>query len=82
MVQPRKILNVTNTPFEGISFHIDNKYLDSTKDILAANAPIGILVDGETVRDVPGPKGLPLLGSQATINAFSNFMGHCSRQQS
>ncbi|GKZ61131.1 hypothetical protein AnigIFM49718_007837 [Aspergillus niger] len=62
---------------QGISFHIDNKYLDSTKDILAANAPIGILVDGETVRDVPGPKGLPLLGSHCEV--YPDHIGNHQR---
>ncbi|PYH35082.1 cytochrome P450 [Aspergillus neoniger CBS 115656] len=62
---------------KGISFHLDGEDLSSTEDILAVNQPIGILVDGETVHDVPGPKGLSLLGSHCEV--YPDHIGNHQR---
>jgi hypothetical protein len=48
---------------EGVAFQAGDSELSDLQEITASDTPIGITVDGHTVRDVPGPQGLPWIGN-------------------
>lgn len=50
--------------------------LTTVADVLAADGIVCITVDGKTVRDVPGPKGLPYIG-----NYFEVYPDHLGNHQ-
>ncbi|KAH8654944.1 cytochrome P450 [Tricladium varicosporioides] len=62
----------------GISFQTaKNGVLDDLDNFNDATSPIGILVDGKQVRDVPGPKGLPIVGSYYEV--YPDHLGNHQR---
>ncbi|KAJ3577722.1 hypothetical protein NPX13_g2847 [Xylaria arbuscula] len=62
----------------GISFlTADEDPLPDSSDVLAHDGPIGIIVDGHKVREVPGPKGLPIVGDYYGI--FPDHLGNHQR---
>jgi len=62
---------------KGISFSSQNVNLPSAQDVLAAVEPITISIDGNKVREVPGPKGLPYFGSFFEI--YPDHLGNHQR---
>ncbi|KAL1873680.1 hypothetical protein Plec18167_006197 [Paecilomyces lecythidis] len=59
----------------GISFHTeDGETLSTVDEVLSANGPIAIKVDGMAVREPQGPTGLPLVGSYYEI--FPDHLGN------
>lgn len=56
---------------EGLAFQAGETVLTEFHDITSSEAPIGITVDGHSVRNVPGPQGLPYVGNY--------FEGECPR---
>jgi hypothetical protein len=48
---------------EGVAFQAGDSELSELQEITTSDTPIGITVDGHTVRDVPGPQGLPWVGN-------------------
>ncbi|KAL6701696.1 cytochrome P450 [Trichoderma pleuroticola] len=46
-------------------------------DVLAADGPIVISIDGGAVREIPGPKGLPYLGNFTQM--YPDHLGHHQR---
>ncbi|KAH6665570.1 cytochrome P450 [Halenospora varia] len=62
----------------GISFQTEKDgILDDLDNFTDATSPIGILVDGKQVRDVPGPKGLPIAGSYYEV--YPDHLGNHQR---
>lgn len=48
---------------QGIAFHAGGRELEDLPDIEPQEGDIAITIDGHNVRDVPGPAGLPIVGS-------------------
>ena len=60
----------------GISFSCNNQPLSSPEEVLAAEAPIAVSIDGDKVREVPAPRGLPYFG-----NFFEIYPDHLGNHQ-
>ncbi|KAK7964518.1 hypothetical protein PG988_011492 [Apiospora saccharicola] len=61
---------------KGVGFVSNDVALVGTADVLDAEGPIAISVDGKAVREVPGPKGLPYIG-----NYFEVYPDHLGNHQ-
>lgn len=61
----------------GIGFQSDSTNLYEVSDIDASTTPIAITIDGHSVRDAPGPKGLPYVGS--FFEVFPDHLGNHQR---
>ncbi|KAL2126982.1 hypothetical protein VTI74DRAFT_11532 [Chaetomium olivicolor] len=61
---------------KGIGFAWQGDALTVVSEVLAAEGPIAITIDGKAVREVPGPKGLPYVG-----NYFEIFPDHLGNHQ-
>ncbi|KAL7908577.1 cytochrome P450 [Trichoderma velutinum] len=61
----------------GVGFVSDDQYLTSVADVLVADGPIAISIDGGAVREIPGPKGLPYLGNFTQI--YPDHLGNHQR---
>ncbi|ESZ91096.1 putative Cytochrome 4F5 [Sclerotinia borealis F-4128] len=62
----------------GISFQTDKDgVLDDLDNFVDASSLIGILIDGNQVRDVPGPTGLPIAGSYYEV--YPDHLGNHQR---
>jgi hypothetical protein len=48
---------------EGVAFQAGESELSELHEVTDSTVPIGIFVDGHSVRDVPGPQGLPWVGN-------------------
>jgi hypothetical protein len=48
---------------ESVAFQAGDSGLSELHEITDSKTPIGITVDGHSVRDVPGPQGLPWVGN-------------------
>ena len=48
---------------EGLAFQAGDAALTDFHDITSSEESIGITVDGHSVREVPGPQGLPYVGN-------------------
>ena len=70
----RRVLanNLVGIGFQGQ----DNNILLEVSDIIAANGPVAITIDGHEVRDPPGPTGLPYVG-----NHFEVYPDHLGNHQ-
>lgn len=51
--------------------------MNDVSEITSANTPIAITVDGRAVRDAPGPKGLPVVGS--FFEVYPDHLGNNQR---
>lgn len=51
--------------------------LTSLPEVLAADEPIAVSIDGNAVREIPGPKGLPYLGNYTQI--YPDHLGNHQR---
>ncbi|KAF2720981.1 cytochrome P450 [Polychaeton citri CBS 116435] len=60
----------------GINFEINDTEVTELEPITASEGPIAILVDGHSVREVPGPSGLPIVG-----NYFEVYPDHLGNNQ-
>ncbi|KAJ5952390.1 Cytochrome P450 [Penicillium vulpinum] len=60
----------------GIDFQAEDLPLNEISEITSANTPIAITIDGNAVRDAPGPKGLPYVG-----NFFEVYPDHLGNHQ-
>ncbi|PKS06184.1 hypothetical protein jhhlp_007501 [Lomentospora prolificans] len=58
----------------GISFHSEDRDLESVKDVLSATSPISIRIDGRPIQSPQGPQGLPIVGSFYEI--FPDHLGN------
>lgn len=56
---------------------IEDGVLDDLDNFVIASSPIGILIDGNQVRDVPGPTGLPMAGSYYEV--YPDHLGNHHR---
>lgn len=62
----------------GISFQTDEDgVLDDLDNFINVKSAIGILIDGNQVRDVPGPQGLPIAGSYYEV--YPDHLGNHQR---
>ncbi|KAK6837003.1 cytochrome P450 oxidoreductase [Apiospora arundinis] len=61
---------------KGVGFVQQDVALVALADVLEAEGPIAISVDGKAVREVPGPKGLPYIG-----NYFEVYPDHLGNHQ-
>ncbi|KAI9650423.1 hypothetical protein NHQ30_000437 [Ciborinia camelliae] len=62
----------------GISFQTEKDgVLDDLDNFVDASSPIAILIDGNEVRDVPGPTGLPIAGSYYEV--YPDHLGNHQR---
>ncbi|GAB7334986.1 hypothetical protein MBLNU13_g06854t1 [Cladosporium sp. NU13] len=61
---------------EGVAFQTGESELSELREITDSTVPIGITVDGHSVRDVPGPQGLPWVG-----NYFEVYPDHLGNNQ-
>ncbi|KAH7346358.1 cytochrome P450 [Rhexocercosporidium sp. MPI-PUGE-AT-0058] len=70
-------VDLQNT-FEIFQYNTDKDgALDDLDNFADASSPIGILVDGSQVRDVPGPEGLPIAGSYYEV--YPDHLGNHQR---
>ncbi|KAH7071375.1 cytochrome P450 [Paraphoma chrysanthemicola] len=60
----------------GIGFQSDDNELYEVSDVVASSSPIAITIDGRSVREIPGSKGLPWVG-----NFFEVFPDHLGNHQ-
>ncbi|KAI1266126.1 cytochrome P450 [Xylariaceae sp. FL1019] len=60
----------------GVGFASETACLTTVSDVLSAEGPIAISIDGKSVREVPGPKGLPYVG-----NYFEVYPDHLGNHQ-
>ncbi|KAI0147797.1 cytochrome P450 [Xylariaceae sp. FL1272] len=60
----------------GVGFASETACLTTVSDILSSEGPIAISIDGKSVREVPGPKGLPYVG-----NYFEVYPDHLGNHQ-
>lgn len=61
----------------GIGFQSqENTFLSEVSEIVAANGPVAITIDGRAVRDPPAPNGLPYVG-----NFFDIYPDHLGNHQ-
>lgn len=61
----------------GIGFQTENKFLSEVSDIMSANGPIAISIDGHAVREPAGPKGLPYFGN--FLEVYPDHLGNHER---
>ncbi len=61
---------------EGIAFLYNQKSSTTASDIVAAEGPIAVTIDGRAVREIPGPDGQPFVG-----NYFQVFPDHLGNHQ-
>lgn len=63
---------------KGISFQTDKDgVLDDLDYFSDATGPIGILIDGQQVREVPGPQGIPIAGTYFEV--YPDHLGNHER---
>ncbi|CBX91772.1 hypothetical protein LEMA_P072800.1 [Plenodomus lingam JN3] len=62
---------------KGIGFVRDDATLSHIRDIFSSEVPIGITIDGSSVREVPGPKGKPYVGK--FFEVFPDHLGNHQR---
>lgn len=55
----------------------DDVVLTSVGDVLDASGPVAITIDGNPVREVPGPKGLPYVGNY--LEVYPDHLGNNNR---
>lgn len=48
---------------EGVAFQAGETELSELYEIIDSTVPVGVTVNGHSVRDVPGPQGLPWVGN-------------------
>lgn len=61
----------------GIGFQSEGRELSSLDEVKNATGAISITIDGHPVHDVPGPKGLPFLGSY--LEVYPDHLGNNKR---
>jgi hypothetical protein len=61
---------------EGVAFQAEESELSELHEVTDSKVPIGITVDGHSVRDVPGPQGLPWVG-----NYFEGMAWHVANTE-
>ncbi|KUI53157.1 Cytochrome P450 4F8 [Cytospora mali] len=61
---------------KGVGFVNDKEAFSSVADVLNAEGPIAITIDGRGVREIQGPKGLPYVG-----NYFEIYPDHLGNHQ-
>ncbi|KAJ9628496.1 hypothetical protein H2203_002395 [Taxawa tesnikishii (nom. ined.)] len=62
----------------GITFHVEHRAaIDNIDQLTGVTSPIGCLVDGQHVREVQGPQGLPVVGSFYEV--FPDHLGNHER---
>lgn len=61
----------------GIGFVTEKQALTSVTEILDVQGPIALTIDGHSVRDIPGPKGLPYVGNYFEV--YPDHLGNHGR---
>jgi cytochrome P450 len=65
------------TEYSGIAFNTKESVLESVADVVAQEDSVAITVDGRAVREVPGPQGLPFVGTYFEI--YPDHVGNHQR---
>ncbi|KAK8110609.1 cytochrome P450 monooxygenase [Apiospora kogelbergensis] len=60
-----------------LSFSLNGTLCDTLPPLLEAKGPVCVLVNGDAVREVPGPSGLPFLGSHTEV--YPDHLGNHER---
>lgn len=61
----------------GIGFESEGRQLFELDELKNVSGSIGITIDGHSIRSVPGPKGLPFLGSY--LEVYPDHLGNNQR---
>ncbi|KLO96734.1 monooxygenase [Fusarium fujikuroi] len=61
----------------GVGFVHDDRRLTALSDVLGIDEPISVSIDGNAVRDVPGPAGIPYFGNYLEI--YPDHLGNHQR---
>jgi hypothetical protein len=67
-----------------VGFQDKTRTLESLEDIKSTNEPISVTISGRSVRETPGPEGLPYVGSylQSQSSAVASFVCACAKTES
>ena len=57
-----------------VGFQDKTQSLDSLNDVQSSTEPIGITITGQSVRETPGPEGVPYLGSYLQSKLISSLI--------
>lgn len=71
------IISIHANSFLGVGFVHNDKRLTAVSDVLEKDEPIAVSINGNAVREVPGPSGIPYFGNYLEI--YPDHIGNHQR---